>query len=39
MSDEEFAFWSENALWLHEQMSLLKQGNTLAAMGGAGTNR
>lgn len=33
MTMEELAYWSENASWVHSQMSLLKQSNALAALG------
>jgi hypothetical protein len=35
MDDDEFAEWSENALWLHSQMQMLQQSNTMNAMGAA----
>jgi hypothetical protein len=35
MDDDEFAEWSENALWLHSQMQMLQQANTMNAMGAA----
>lgn len=34
MSVEEFAFWSENAYWMHSQMLMVQQANTLGMMGG-----
>lgn len=35
MTTEEFAEWSENALWLHSQMQMIQQANTMNAMGAA----
>ena len=35
MTDEEFAEWSENALWLHSQMQMIQQASTMNAMGAA----
>lgn len=34
MSVEDFAYWSENAEWMHNEMLLLKQANSVAALGG-----
>jgi hypothetical protein len=34
MSLEDFAFWSENAYWLHEQQLMIRQANALGAMTG-----
>lgn len=33
MDDEDFAYWSENALWLHESMMMIQQSNAAAMMG------
>lgn len=35
MSDEEFAMWSENAQWMHSQMLMVQQANTVGLLGGA----
>ena len=34
MSFEEFAFWSENAMWMHSQMLMVQQSNALGMLGG-----
>jgi hypothetical protein len=34
MTDEEFAFWSENAQWVHSQMLMVQQANSLSLLGG-----
>jgi hypothetical protein len=36
MSMQEFAFWSENALWVHSQMLMVQQANSLGMLGGGG---
>lgn len=36
MSIEDFAFWSENAYWVHSQMLMVQQANSLGTLvGGA----
>ncbi len=35
MSDEEFAEWSENAIWLHNQMLMTQQAGAANAIGAA----
>jgi hypothetical protein len=35
MTTEEFAEWSENALWLHAQKQMIQQANTMSAVGAA----
>lgn len=35
MSVEEFAEWSENASWLHNQMQMIEQAKTMNAVGAA----
>lgn len=34
MTDDEFAFWSEGAMWMHSQMLMVQQANALSALGG-----
>lgn len=34
MSDDDFAFWSENAQWVHSQMLMVQQANSLSLLGG-----
>jgi len=34
LSFDEFAFWSENALWVHQQMMIVQQSNAVGAMFG-----
>jgi len=34
LSLEEFAFWSENAQWMHSQMMMVQQTNALGAFAG-----
>lgn len=34
MSIEDFAFWSENAYWMHSQMLMMQQANAVSAMVG-----
>lgn len=36
MSFDDFAFWSENALWVHQQMVITQQANALGMFGGTG---
>lgn len=35
MTDEDFAFWSSNAMWVHSQMLVIQQSNALGMLGGA----
>jgi len=35
MSVEEFAEWSESALWLHNQKLMMEQANAMNAVGAA----
>lgn len=37
MSDEDFAFWSENAYWMHNQMLMVQQANAVGALAGGMT--
>lgn len=34
MSIEDFAFWSENAYWVHSQMLMVQQTNSLGTLAG-----
>lgn len=34
MSMRDFAFWSENAYWLHSQMLMMQQANAMSIFGG-----
>lgn len=34
MSLEDFAFWSENALWVFNQQLMMTQASALGALGG-----
>jgi hypothetical protein len=34
MDEWEFAFWSENAQWMHSQMLMIQQTNALGMIGG-----
>jgi len=34
MTLDDFAFWSENALWMHQQMLIVQQSNAISAFTG-----
>lgn len=34
MSIEDFAFWSENAYWVHSQMLMVQQANAASVLTG-----
>ena len=34
MTDDDFAFWSENAYWVHSQMLMVQQANTVGMLTG-----
>nr|DAE12691.1 MAG TPA: hypothetical protein [Siphoviridae sp. ctOCb13] len=38
MTDDDFAFWSENAIWVHSQMLMVQQANTVGMLTG-GANK
>lgn len=32
MSDDDFAYWTENAYWVHSQMLMVQQANTVGML-------
>lgn len=34
MTDDDFAFWSENAAWVHSQMLMVQQANAVGMLTG-----